>query len=221
MQYYPVFLDLRERDCLVIGGGEVAANKIRALLDAGAQVTVVAPEATEQIRCWHQQGMLYWDCRNACPEDMQGYFLVIATTDDTPLHQQLCQRAIAQNQLFNAVDEPEHCNFITPAVAQSGPVQVAVSTSGCSPLLAQQLRDQIREHILAESIGSLAQFLGERRALVKKQIVGSRRHQRFWQMVVESPVPELLSRHEVDQAHEVFLRLLREEMLAGEGNGNG
>lgn len=221
MGYYPIFLDLRGRDCLVIGGGEVATDKIRTLLDAGAAVTVIAPDTTEQIRYWHQQGMLRWVCRHACPEDMQGYFLVIAATDDSPLHQQLYQRAIAQNQLFNAVDEPEHCNFITPAVAQSGPVQVAISTSGCSPLLAQQLRDQIREHILAEPIGSLAQFLGERRAPVKKQIVGYRRRQRFWQKVVNSPVPELLSRHEVEQAHEAFLRLLREEMLAGEGNGNG
>lgn len=221
MGYYPVFLDLRGRDCLVIGGGEVATHKIRALLDAGATVTVIAPDATEQIRYWHQQGTVRWVCRHACPEDMQGYFLVIAASDSPLLHQQLYQRAIVQNQLFNAVDEPEHCNFITPAIAQSGPVQVAVSTSGCSPLLAQQLRDQIREHILAEPIGSLAQFLGERRALVKKQIAGYQRRQRLWQKVISSPIPELLRCNQTKQAHAFFLRLLQDEVRAGGVNENG
>ena len=71
MGYYPVFLDLHRRDCLVIGGGEVATDKIRALLDAGAKITVIAPEATEQIHFWHQQGALSWIRRHACPEDMR------------------------------------------------------------------------------------------------------------------------------------------------------
>lgn len=220
MGYYPVFLDLHRRDCLVIGGGEVATDKIRALLDAGAKITVIAPEATEQIHFWHQQGALSWIRRHACPEDMQGYLLVVAASDNPSLHQRLYQQAIAQNQLFNAVDEPEHCNFITPAIAQSGPVQVAVSTSGCSPLLAQQLRDRIRKHILADPIGSLAQFLGERRAFVKKQIADYRRRQQFWQKVLASSVPDLVGSNQIEQAHEVFLKLLQEEVLARGSNEN-
>lgn len=215
MGYYPVFVDLRRRDCLVMGGGAVATEKVRALLDAGAKVTVVAPEATEQIRLWHQQGILHWVRRRARLEDMHGRFLVIASTDDPLLHRRMYEWADAQGRLFNAVDELEHCNFITPAIAQSGPIQIAVSTSGCSPLLAQRLRDQIREQILTDSAGALAQFLGERRALVKKRMAGYRRRQKFWQKVVESPVPDLVGRGQTEQAHAVFLQLLQEEVLTG------
>ncbi len=218
MRYYPVFLDLQARDCLVIGGGKVATEKVHALLDAGAKVTVIAPEATERIQHWHQQGVLCWVPRRCQIEDMRGRFLVIAATDDPALHRQLYEWAHSQNQLFNAVDEPEHCNFITPAIASSGPVQIAVSTSGCSPLLAQQLRDQIREQILPQQIGLLAQFLGERRALVKKHMTGYEHRQRFWQKVLDSCVPELLERHAQEQAHAVFMNLLREETSSGYGD---
>ncbi|MEJ5251326.1 MAG: bifunctional precorrin-2 dehydrogenase/sirohydrochlorin ferrochelatase [Chthonomonadetes bacterium] len=218
MGYYPVFLDLQARDCLVIGGGKVATEKVRALLDAGARVTVIAPEATERIQHWHQQGVLHWVRRRCQPEDMHGRFLVIAATDDPALHRQLYEWAHSQNHLFNAVDEPEHCNFITPAIASSGPVQIAVSTSGCSPLLAQRLRDQIRHQILSEAIGLLAQFLGERRALVKKHMTGYERRQRFWQKVLDSGVPELLERNQQEQAHTVFMNLVREETSSGYGD---
>lgn len=218
MRYYPVFLDLQGRDCLVIGGGEVATEKVRALLDAGATVRVIAPEATERIQHWHQQGVLHWVCRRCQPEDLQGRFLVVAATDDPALHRQLYEWAGTQNQLFNAVDEPEHCNFITPAIASSGPVQIAVSTSGCSPLVAQRLRDQIRQQILSEAIGLLAQFLGERRALVKKHIPGYERRQRFWQKVLDSGVPDLLERSGQEQAHAVFMKLLQEEISGGHGD---
>ncbi|GIV17605.1 MAG: hypothetical protein KatS3mg022_3040 [Armatimonadota bacterium] len=209
MGYYPVFLDLRGRDCLVVGGGAVACEKIAALLDAEACVTVVAPEAVEQVAEWDEQGRVRWIRRAWRPEDVRGRFLVIAATDDPTLHREIYRVVSAQNRLVNTVDDLASCNFICPAVAQAGVVKVAVSTAGCSPALAQRLRDRIREEILGEDTGKLAQYLGEKRSLVKARLVGYEHRQAFWQRVLDSPVPALLSLGLVREAD-----LLFEEMLA-------
>lgn len=209
MDYYPVFLNLRGRDCLVVGGGAVAYEKISALLDAGASVTVVAPAAVEQIVAWDAQGKVRWVRRASRPEDVQGRFLVIAATDDDALHREMYRLVDSQNRLFNAVDDPASCNFICPAVARTGAVQVAVSTAGCSPALAQRLRDRVREEILGEDVGRLAQYLGEKRPQVKARLVGYERRQAFWQHVLGSPVPVLLSLGRTEEADALF-----DEMLA-------
>lgn len=210
MGYYPVFLNLQGRDCLVVGGGAVACEKIAALLDAGASVTVVAPEVVEQIAEWDEQGRVRWVRRTWKPEDAQGRLLVIAATDDPALHREIYHFVDAQNRLVNAVDDPASCNFICPAVAQVGTVKVAVSTAGCSPALAQRLRDRIQEEILDEDTGKLAQYLGEKRSLVKARLAGYERRQAFWQRVLGSPVPALLSLGLIGEADALFDEMLAE-----------
>ncbi|GBC94852.1 Siroheme synthase [bacterium HR16] len=210
MGYYPVFVDLRGRDCLVVGGGTVACEKIAALLDAEANVTVVAPETVEQIAEWSEQGRVRWIRREWKPEDVQGQFLVIAATDDPALHREIYRLVNAQSRLVNAVDDPASCNFICPAVAQVGTVKVAVSTAGCSPALAQRLRDRIQEEILDEDTGKLAQYLGEKRSLVKARLAGYERRQAFWQRVLDSPIPALLSLGLIGEADALFEEMLTE-----------
>ncbi len=219
MGYYPILVNLTGRDCLVVGGGEVATEKVEALLRAGAAVTVIAPIVTEKIRTWSEQGLLRWLPRSCRPEDVQGRFLVIAATHDPTLHQQLYTLVDSQNRLFNAVDDPERCNFITPAVAQNGPIIIAVSTSGFSPLIAQQLRDQIRQHILNDAVAAVTQFLGEQRELVKAQLNGYQKRRQFWEQVMASPIPELVGQGRMEEAFQLFSRLL--EQAKGAENDDG
>ncbi len=214
MGYYPVFVHLRGRDCLVVGGGAVACEKIAALLEADALVTVVAPDVIEQIAEWSEQGRVRWIRREWRPEDVQGRLLVIAATDDPALHREIYRLVDAQNRLVNAVDDPACCNFICPAVAQVGTVKVAVSTAGCSPALAQRLRDRIQEEILDEDTGKLAQYLGEKRSLVKARLVGYEHRQAFWQRVLDSPVPALLSLGLIGEADALFEEMLAEAVEA-------
>jgi precorrin-2 dehydrogenase/sirohydrochlorin ferrochelatase len=154
---------LAGRPCLVVGAGAVAEGKISGLLDARAKVRVVAPEATSQVQCWAADGRLEWLARSCEPSDLDGMFLVVAATDSHELHENLHAEARRRGVLCNVVDVPELCDFYYPAVAQRGALQIAVSTSGQSPALAQRLRKELEEQFGPEYEAWLQQ-LGEERA---------------------------------------------------------
>ena len=191
--YYPIFLDLRERDCLVVGGGIVGTGKVSGLLEAGARVTVVAPQISAQVTQWYADGRLVWHAREFLVEDLDDQFLVIAATNNKALNAFVYQLANRQQRVANAVDDLDNCNFIAPAIASSGAVQVAVSTAGKSPALAKQLRDHIQHDLLKPEIAGLAEFLGQWRPEVKRQLPTYPIRQAFWESVLASMVPELLA----------------------------
>jgi len=156
-------LKLEGRCCLVVGAGDIAEGKISGLLDAAAKVRVVAPEATEQVKSWAASGQIEWLARPCEPADLQGMFLVVAATSDAELQQNISAEARVCGVLCNVVDVPELCDFYYPAVAQRGALQIAVSTSGQSPALAQRLRKELEEQFGPEYEAWLLQ-LGEERA---------------------------------------------------------
>jgi siroheme synthase-like protein len=136
---YPVGLVVDGRPCLVVGGGRIAAAKVRGLANAGAVVTVVAPTLCEEVRERAHQVI----DRNYKAGDVDGFRLVIAATDDPAVNAQVFRDADAQGVWVNSVDDPDHCSFTLPAVHRSGPVTVAVATDGSSPALARWLRDRL------------------------------------------------------------------------------
>jgi precorrin-2 dehydrogenase/sirohydrochlorin ferrochelatase len=140
---FPMFLKLTARPCLVVGAGHIAESKIASLLEADARVSVVAPEATEQVRTWAQSKKVEWHQRTFQPNDLEGMFLVVAATSSKELHEQIFEEARRQGVLCNIVDVPELCDFYYPAVVQRGALQIAISTSGLSPALAQRLRKEL------------------------------------------------------------------------------
>ncbi len=158
-QYFPIFLNLKDQPCLVVGGGGVAVAKIGSLLDTGACLTVVAPEALDEVHAWHAEGRLSWKRRRFRANDIRGAFLIIAATGDSVLNHRIHGLATQQRKLVNAVDDAEHCNFIFAAIAKAGPLQVAVSSSGASPTLAGRLRDRIQSELLAGDAAQLAEYL--------------------------------------------------------------
>jgi siroheme synthase-like protein len=139
MTYYMACLDLRDRDCLVVGGGRVATEKVSGLLACGAAVTVVAPEIDDELR--HLGAALHE--RPFTAADVVGRFLVIAATNDRRVNSAVSSAAERRNTLCNVADDPELCNFILPAVVRRDPIVVGVSTGGASPALAQRIRDDV------------------------------------------------------------------------------
>ena len=155
-------LKLAGRPCLVVGAGDVAEGKISGLLDASAKVRVVAPEATQQVQSWAAAGQIEWLARPCEPSDLDGMFLVVAATSDAELQQDISAEARRRGVLCNVVDVPELCDFYYPAVAHRGALQIAISTSGQSPALAQRLRKELEEQFGPEYEAWLQQ-LGEER----------------------------------------------------------
>jgi len=140
-----MFLKLSARPCLVVGAGAVAESKIASLLEADGQVRVVAPEATKQVRSWSQSNTIEWRQRAFEPGDLDGMFLVVAATSSTELHERIFAEATRRGVLCNIVDVPALCDFYYPSVVQRGALQIAISTAGLSPALAQRLRKQLED----------------------------------------------------------------------------
>jgi precorrin-2 dehydrogenase/sirohydrochlorin ferrochelatase len=144
-ELFPMFLKLAGRSCLVVGAGRVAEPKIESLLRCGARVRVVAPAATPAIREAASAGKVVWEQRAFRPADLKGVFLVVAATPSPELHQQIFELAREAAILCNAVDEPSRCDFYYGAVVHRGPLQIAISTAGNSPSLAQRLRHELEQ----------------------------------------------------------------------------
>ncbi len=142
---FPLFLKLEGQKCVVVGGGKIADSKLDLLLAAGAYVRVVAPEATERIRELDRRGALCWDPYCFAPRDLDNALLTVAATGTREVNEQVFRAAAERGVLCNAVDDPERCHFYYPAVVQRGDLQIAISTSGKSPALAQRIRIELEQ----------------------------------------------------------------------------
>ena len=134
--FFPMLVNLAGRKCVVVGAGSVAAVKIEGLLLCGADVVVVSPRATPAIQRLARAGRLGWRRKVFSRRDVRGKFLAIAATNSSKINEAVFRACVARGVLCNSVDDPEHCDFIYPAVARRGPLQIAISTGGCSPALA-------------------------------------------------------------------------------------
>lgn len=168
---YPLFVDVVGALAVVVGAGSVAERKVETLMNYGARVRVIAPEATEAITAWAAEELLELVRRPYEPSDLEDAFLVICATDDTVVNQQVYEEAHQANRLVNVVDVPELCNFYVPSVVRRGPLQIAISTSGASPTVAKQIRKDL-EARYSEEWADYVALLGSLRALVLEQVPG-------------------------------------------------
>jgi precorrin-2 dehydrogenase/sirohydrochlorin ferrochelatase len=162
MSLFPAFLKLRNRPCLIVGAGEIAWSKITSLLDAEADVHVIATEARDEVHQLAAQGRIRLELRPYVPEDVLGYFLVIAATDDRDVNAAVYHDAEVRNILCNAVDDPPNCDFYFGSIVRRGDLQIAISTNGESPALAQRLRREINA-ALPDDLGPWLADLGQLR----------------------------------------------------------
>ena len=169
MQYFPIFLDLNDQDCLVIGGGEIAARKAASLVKAGARVLTVCPDVSSEMQELIDAGTVTHAKRLFQDEDVEGRILIIAATDRREVNQHVTELAHARSIPINVVDKPEDCTFIVPSVIDRSPVQVAISTGGASPVLARLLKAQLEAFIPA-AYGRLASLVESYRERVKQDL---------------------------------------------------
>lgn len=158
MSLFPMFVKLDGRRVLVVGAGAVGEVKVESLLTTDASVLVVAPKATPRVREWARAGRIEWQAREYRPADLAGMFLVIAATGSAELHDEIFAEARSRGVLCNAVDEPERCDFYFPAVVRRGELQIAISTGGLSPALAQRLRKELEQQFGPEWEAWVAQL---------------------------------------------------------------
>lgn len=164
-----MFVKLAGRRCLVVGAGRVGGPKIRSLVECGADVFVVAPEAEEGIAAAASKGAIVWLRKAYEPEDLNGVFLVVAATSSAEVNHAVYREAQSRGILCNVVDDPPHCDFFYPAVVRRGHLQIGISTNGLSPALAQRLRRQL-EGQFPPVYGEWLEELGRRRAELFQRI---------------------------------------------------
>lgn len=162
MSLLPIFLRLEGRKCLVVGAGTVALAKIESLREAGAEIIVIAPHANEEVRRLARAGALEWHERSFEATDLDGVFLVIAATNASDVNRAVYEEARRRNVVCNAVDDPPNCDFYFGSVVRRGDLQVAISTAGESPALAQRLRREIDAQ-LPQDLGPWLAELGKLR----------------------------------------------------------
>jgi len=184
-QYYMACLDLHGRPVLVVGGGTVALEKVLGLLECGARVTVVAPEALPELL----ELPVEWLPRAYHATDLRGRFLVVAATSSTPLNRRVYADAEARHLLCNVVDVLELCSVILPAVHREGPIAVAVSTGGASPALAQRIRDDVAA-IVGPRHAEVAEELRARRPWAKENLPTYEARRDYFQRLVEEALSE-------------------------------
>jgi uroporphyrin-III C-methyltransferase/precorrin-2 dehydrogenase/sirohydrochlorin ferrochelatase len=210
MNFLPIFLNIREQTCLVVGGGATATRKVELLLQAHANVKVVAPAITEQLHHWVSNGQINHRADNFAATDLRDCRLVIAATNNKVVNQQVSALAHAQGIQVNVVDQPELCSFIMPSIINRDPVQIAVSTGGASPVLARLLRARL-ETLIPATYGRLAGFVASFRDQVKQRLPMTERR-RFWETVLQGPIAEMLLSGHTQDATQALEKLLDKQV---------
>ena len=227
MDHLPIFCQLRDRDCLLVGGGDVAERKARLLLDAGARLTGNALDFVPQFQVWADSNMLTLVQGEFNPVLLDNCWLAIAATDNEAVNQQVSKSAEERRIFCNVVDAPQQASFIMPSIIDRSPLMVAVSSGGTSPVLARLLREKL-ESVLPLHLGQLAHYAGQLRSRVKKQFatVGERR--RFWEkLFVNDRLAQSLANEDRQAVADATEQLLPEPLdhrgevvLVGAGPGD-
>ena len=207
MKYLPVFLNIKNEPCLVIGGGEIAQRKVQSLLRAGAKVTVLSPDLLPGLKILLDQGAILYQEGLFTPEVLKGFKLVISSTNQRQVNEWVASSAKALGIPVNVVDCPDLCSFIFPALIDRSPIILAISTGGASPILARVLRSRL-ESLIPYRYGRLAGLAERARERVKKAIPDSASRRRFWEETLQGGLQDLILTGQDQKADEEFDRLL-------------
>ncbi len=209
MQYYPIFLDLSNQPCLVIGGGFIAERKVESLLSAQGQVSLISPTLTPQLQTWAAEQRITVQQRPYQPGDMQGFSLVFAATSDEALHRQIADEAKAAGIFLNVVDRPALCSFIVPAIVSQGDLSIAISTNATSPAMAKKIRQELAAQFGPEYDLAL-QLLARVRERISQEQVSSQDRQRRFTALVNSPLLDYLRQRQIDKLDSLLQQTLGE-----------
>jgi len=201
--YYPVFLNIRGKKCVVVGGGQVALRKVEALLDAGADVKVISPDLCPELNRLAETEEISVGKRLFQPGDLEGAWITVAATDDNNINLEVVKEARRKGVLVNAVDDPGNCDFIVPSCLRRGDITVAVSTAGRSPALARKIRSRM-EKDLGNEYAALVQLIDEVRKEIKSR--GIKVNGEDWQKALDLDLLiDLLKKNDRERARNLLL----------------
>jgi len=207
MKYYPVNLDIRNRDCLVVGGGGVGTRKVKTLVECGAAVTVVSLQASAKLDQMAADGLITLEKRAYRTTDIENKFLVIGATDDETLNRQIHADAEARNTLCNIADRPEICNFILPAIVHRGDLVLAVSTSGKSPAYTKRVRKELEKQFGAEYEPFL-RLMGAIRERLLREKHEPEAHKPLFETMINAGLLDLVRENETEQIDTLLREVL-------------
>lgn len=207
MKYYPVNLDIKDRQCIVVGGGDVGTRKVLTLLECSAFVTVVSPVASNTLLNLEDRGSITLKKRSYVESDLHGMFLVICATDNDMLNRQVSVDAQKLNMLCNVADRPEACNFILPAVVKRGDLTIAVSTSGKSPAFAKKIRKDLEKQYGDE----YAQFL-KLMGAIREKLLNTKHepeaHKHLFEELIDRDIIQMIRNGNVDKLNSALFEVL-------------
>ena len=212
MKYYPISLDVENRNCLVVGGGSVGTRKVMMLLECGAMVSVVSMEVTQELQELSDNGRIRLERRPFKTSDLHGKFLVMGATDNSEINRQIYAEARRLGVLCNIADQPEVCDFILPAIVKQGDLTIAISTSGKSPAFAKKLRKDLEKKFGTEYADFL-KLMGEIRKKLLSEAHEPEAHKHLFEQLIERQLIEMIKDRDVAGVD----RLLFE--IFGEGYG--
>ena len=212
--FFPAYLQLEGRPCLLVGGGLVATRKAERLLQAGAKLTVIAPEISAELQHLKKSKKIVHRAKKFTIADIKDKAIIIAATNDEKLNQKVSLAAKKQNIPVNVVDQPDLCTFIMPSVIERAPVTIAISTGGHAPILARLLRARL-ETLIPAAYGQLAKLLKDFRVRAKKKFPDTQTRRRFWERVLQGPAAEHLF-----SGHEETAKKILEDALHNEEMGD-
>jgi len=227
VDYFPAFLDIRDRPCLIVGGGAVALRKMRLLTSAGARITVVAPDISDELAAFADENGHRLERRKFVSNDVFGNWLVVSATGEPAVERSVYQSAMAAGIFCNGVDDIANCSYITPAIVDRSPVIVAISSGGAAPVLARKLRAQI-ELLLPAGLSRLATLARDWRDHVGRRLHDLLSRRRFWESVFDGPAGSLAIAGDISAAERTMAQLLDdsdseavgEAWLVGAGPGD-
>ena len=205
MSYFPFFVDISDRECLIVWGGKIAYRKACAVLKYGAKVLVVAPEICEEFELLKKEytgAVKTWQ-REFTDSDTDNRFFVIAATDDEKINKKVSEICFKKNILVNTVDRKEYCNFYFPSIVKKGDIVVGVSSGGKSPVLARELRKKI-ENAIPENLEKVNVWLGDLRPYIKEQIQEEEKRKEAFENIYRmcEKKGDILTEEELDKALE-------------------
>jgi siroheme synthase-like protein len=183
--YYPIYIQLKDQPCLVIGGGNIAEGKVEGLLAAQAKVTVISPELTPHLHTLAAEKQITYIARIYQPGDLTGAFMVICATDRADINHRVWQEARANRQLVNVVDDTPRCNFIAPSILRQGDLTIAISTSGKAPALAVRLKERLQRE-LGPEYERFLELAGELREPLARHVPDFETRKALWYELVDS-----------------------------------
>lgn len=216
MKLFPLFADLRGRPVLVVGGGEVAARKAAALLAAGADVTVVAPELHMDLRHALDAGRLRWHEGYFVPACLEGMWLAVAATADRAVNRAVADAGAARRCFVNVVDDPELSHFQVPAVVDRDPVTIAVSSAGAAPMFARRIRERL-EALIDPQLGPLTALAAKHRDAIRQRFANLAARRAFYDRLYEGEVAALLRQGRPAEAESALLAELAQRAVASVG----